>query len=176
MRIILRLICEILRLTAVEIRFLWDSKLGAYWAASFIAIVTSWYLRKDMTKFIWVILYLNTICIAQWLLDANSEILHCSGAFARRHKHCKPECCFMQTRVDYFYRENMTSFLNYVTATLRTLYAWRGSIKKSMNWKIARDLFISQCKLNQRCHSHPMWASPWIGGKWYEAWVNSVNN
>ena len=26
-----------------------------------------------------------------------------------------------------FYRENMTSFLNYVKATLRTLYAWCGS-------------------------------------------------
>ena len=26
-----------------------------------------------------------------------------------------------------FYRENMTSFFNNVTATLRTLYAWRGS-------------------------------------------------
>ena len=23
-------------------------------------------------------------------------------AFARRHKHCAPECSFMQTRVDYF--------------------------------------------------------------------------
>ena len=36
------------------------------------------------------------------IIDANSEILHCSGAFARRHKHCKPECSFMQTRVDHF--------------------------------------------------------------------------
>ena len=26
-----------------------------------------------------------------------------------------------------FYRENMMSFLNYVTATLRALFAWRGS-------------------------------------------------
>ena len=30
--------------------------------------------------------------------------------------------------VSIFYRENMTSFLNYVTATLRTLYAWHGSL------------------------------------------------
>ena len=29
--------------------------------------------------------------------------------------------------VSNFYRENMTSFLNYVTATLRALFAWRGS-------------------------------------------------
>ena len=28
---------------------------------------------------------------------------------------------------NFFYRENMTSFLNYVTATLRALFAWRGS-------------------------------------------------
>ena len=70
---------------------------------------------------------MNIICIAQWLFNANFENLHFSGAFARCHKHCKPECSFMQTRVDYIYRENMTSFLNYVTATLRTVYAWRGS-------------------------------------------------
>ena len=35
MRIILRLICEILSEIAVEIRFLWDSKHGIYGAASF---------------------------------------------------------------------------------------------------------------------------------------------
>ena len=33
----------------------------------------------------------------------------------------------MQTRVEIFYRENMRSFLNYVTDTLRALFAWRGS-------------------------------------------------
>ena len=33
----------------------------------------------------------------------------------------------MQTRVKIFYHENMTSLLNYVTATLRALFAWRGS-------------------------------------------------
>ena len=57
---------------------------------------------QELEKFTSVILYMNTICIAQWLCDANFEILHCSDAFARRHKHCKPECSFMQTRVDYF--------------------------------------------------------------------------
>ena len=30
---------------------------------------------------------------------------------------------FMQTHVIFFYGENMTSFLNYVTATLRALFA-----------------------------------------------------
>ena len=34
----------------------------------------------------------------------------------------------MQTHVEFFYRENMTSFFNYVTATLRALFAWCGSI------------------------------------------------
>ena len=48
------------------------------------------------------ILNMSITCIAQWLFEANFEILHCSGAFAWRHKHCKPECSFMQTRVDYF--------------------------------------------------------------------------
>ena len=100
--IFLRLIFEILSGIAVEIRFLWDSKHGIYEAASFIAIVTSWYLRMDMRKFISVILYMNIICIASWLFEANLAILHCSDAFAQRHKHCKPECSFMQTGVDYF--------------------------------------------------------------------------
>ena len=84
---------------AVEMRFLLDSKYGA---ASFIAIVTSCYLRKDMRKFTSVILYMNIICIAQWLFNPKFDILHCSCAFARRHKHCKPECSFMQTCADYF--------------------------------------------------------------------------
>ena len=34
-----------------------------------------------------------------------------------------------------FYCENMTSFLNYVTATLRTLYAWRRSFHKYIVWQ-----------------------------------------
>ena len=33
------------------------------------------------------ILFINIICIARWLFEANFEILHCSIAFARRHKH-----------------------------------------------------------------------------------------
>ena len=51
-----------------------------------------------------------------------------SGAYARRHKHCNPECSKHVSII--FYRENMTSFLIYVTGTLtslRTLYARRGS-------------------------------------------------
>ena len=83
-------------------KVLWDSKNSVYGAASFIAIVMSLYLRKDKRKFTSDILYMNIICIAQWLFDANSEILHCSGAFAQCHKCCKPECSFMQTRVNYF--------------------------------------------------------------------------
>ena len=40
-------------------------KYGVYGAASFIAIVTWSYLRKDMRKFTSVILYINIICIGQ---------------------------------------------------------------------------------------------------------------
>ena len=147
MCIIWRLICEILSGIAVQIRFLWDFKYGVYGAASFIAIVTSWYLRKDMRKFTSVILYVNIRCIAQWLREANFKILFCSGAFTRRHTHRKPECYFMQTRVDYFYRENMTSFLNYVTTTLRTLYAWRGSYIKLWDTESDVNYFIYNTKL-----------------------------
>ena len=44
---------------------------------------------------------MNIICIAQWLIDANFEILHCSDAFAWGHKHCKQEFSFMLTHFDY---------------------------------------------------------------------------
>ena len=40
--------------------------------------------------------------IAQWLSGGNSEILHSSNVFARRHKLSKPEIIFKQTRVNFF--------------------------------------------------------------------------
>ena len=46
--------------------------------------------------------------------------------FACHQKLCKPESIFKQTCVNLFYHENMTSFLNYVTATLRALFVWHG--------------------------------------------------
>ena len=48
--------------------------------------------------------------------------------FASGQKLFKPENILEQTRVNFFYRENMTSFLNYTTTTLRALFAWHGSI------------------------------------------------
>ena len=89
--------------------------------------MTSWCLRNDKQTFTFVILYLDIVFIPQWLFDGNSEILHYSDVFASRQNLCKPQSIFKQTRVNCFYRENMTSFLNYVTATLRALFAWRGS-------------------------------------------------
>ena len=74
-----------------------------------------------------VILYINIIFIAQWLSGGNSEMVHSSDVSARLHKLCKPESIFKQTRVNFLYRESMTSFLDYVTATLRALFAWRSS-------------------------------------------------
>ena len=47
--------------------------------------------------------------------------------FANRQKLFKPENIFMQTRVHFFYRKNMISFLIYVTATLKALFARLGS-------------------------------------------------
>ena len=127
MYIILRLICERFSRIAVKISFLWGHKHGIYAAVPFPANGTSWCSRNDTNIFTSVILYINIIFIAQWLSGGNSEILHCSDCFARHHKLCKPESIFKQTRVNFFYRVNMTSFLNYVTATLRALFAWRGS-------------------------------------------------
>ena len=48
-------------------------------------------------------------------------MLHCSGAFAQRHQLLKSWNTWKQTRVEFFYPENMTSFLNYVTAMLRAV-------------------------------------------------------
>ena len=88
MCIILRLICEILsgigfngnlNIVYMEQRHLWQL------------------LRHDI--YAWT---------AQWLFEANFEILHCSCAFAQRLKH-KPDCYFMQTRV-IFYRKNITYY------------------------------------------------------------------
>ena len=61
------------------------------------------------------------------MLSGNSEILYCSDVFERRQKLYLPENIFKQTCVNFFHLANMTSFLNYVTATLRTLFAWRSS-------------------------------------------------
>ena len=45
---------------------------------------------------------MNITFIAQWLSGGNSEILHGSDVFARRHKLYKPESIFKQTRVNFF--------------------------------------------------------------------------
>ena len=89
MYIIFRFICDILSRISVKTSFLWSCKHGVYVAASFVVSVTSWW-RNNMQNFTSAILFMNIICIAQWLSGANSEIL------------------------SIFYRENMTSFLNYV--------------------------------------------------------------
>ena len=70
---------------------------------------------------IWTSYYLHSDCLV-----VNSEI-HCFDVFSRRQKLCKPESIFKQTCVNFFYRQNMTSFLNYITATLRALFGWHGS-------------------------------------------------
>ena len=127
MAIILRLICEKLSSIAVKISILWGCEHCVYAETSFAASVTSRYLCNDMQNFTSIILYMNIIYIAQYLSGADFEILHCSRPFAQRHKLFKPRNTSKQTRVEIFYRENMTSFLNYVTATLRALFAWRSS-------------------------------------------------
>ena len=72
---------------------------------------------------------MNIICIAQWLFGGNSGILHYSDVFARRQTSFNQgSIIFKQTLVNIFYRENMTSFLNYVPATLRALFAWLDSL------------------------------------------------
>ena len=59
----------------------------------------------------------------------------------------KPESTFKQTRVNVFTAKNMTSFLNYVTATLRALFAWRGSNIFSHSLKDWGILFRLHCEM-----------------------------
>ena len=145
MTIISRLICEKLSCIAVKISFLLGCEHCVHAEVSFAASVTSRYLRNDMQNFTSVILYVNIIYIAQYLSGTNFEILYCSGPIARRHKLFKTRNTSKQTRVEIFYRENMTSFLNYVTATLRALFAWRGS-NGACNFILWRSL--------DRCHNY----------------------
>ena len=49
-----------------------------------------------------------------------------SDAFSQHPNVFKPESTFNQTPVDFFYLENMTSYLTYITATLRALFAGCG--------------------------------------------------
>ena len=93
-----------------------------YATASFSGIVTSRCVRNGTQIITSVMLYMNIICIIQWLFGGNSEILHYSDVFVRRPKLFK-----WGSTCQHFYREKMPSFLDYVTATLRALFAWRGS-------------------------------------------------
>ena len=151
MHIILRLICESLRRIAVKISFLWCRKHCVYAAVSFAAVVTLWYLSNVMQNYTSVILYMNIICNTQWLFGANFEILDCSTNFTQRQKRFKQENTFKQTCVDFFYLENMTSFLNYVTATIRALFAWRGSNNFDKVWRGAPDGSFGKIIPHQEC-------------------------
>ena len=120
MCIILRLICEILSGIAVKIRFLRSS------------VIYSNLSCHDIYARTWENLH-QLFCI--WtsyvsLKDYLMIILKFYTAPVRLHDvinivNQKAHSCKDVSII--FYRENMTSFLNYVTATLRTLYAWRAS-------------------------------------------------
>ena len=136
MLIILRLVCEIFSRIAVKISFLWCPKHGVYAAPSFSANVMSWCWRNDTQNFTSVILYMNIIFIAQWLFCGNSEILHFSD-FLHAIRNFVGQKAFSSKRVNFFYRENVTSFLNYVTATL---FAWHSSY----SWTITDIIWHTQ--------------------------------
>ena len=80
-------------------------------------------LCNDIQNFTSVVLYMimNLLFIAQWLFGGNSETLHCSDVLAHCQILWRPQSIFKQTHVNFFYCKNMTSFLNYVTATQRAL-------------------------------------------------------
>ena len=120
-------ICENFSRIDVKLSFLWNSKHGIYAAVPFSANVMSWCSRNDTQIFTSAILYTNIIYLSH--IDCLVVILkfYTVDVFARREKFYKPENIFKQTLINFFKCENMTSFLNYVTAMLRALFAWRSS-------------------------------------------------
>ena len=108
----LRLICKIT--ASVKISFLCGHKNGVYAAASFAAsmMYTQWQAKY---------LYINIICIAQWLFGVNLAILHYSGVFAQHQKLCELGGTFMQTGEDFFNHSNMTQFFSNITGVTSQL-------------------------------------------------------
>ena len=105
----------------VKISFLWGPKHRVYTTASFAASVTSCYLHNGMHNFTPHLLFcVGTSYIAKWLSNAILNDLHGIKIFLN-HKTLSSKHMMI------FFREDMTSFLNYVNATPRALFAWRGS-------------------------------------------------
>ena len=115
MNYILRLVSENFSWIYVKISFLRGPKHGVYAAESISTNVTSWCSRNNTQIFTSVILYMNIILTPKWLFGGSSEVLYCSDDFGRHQKLCKPENIFQQTRVNFFYHENMMS----ITSQLR---------------------------------------------------------
>ena len=82
---------------------------------------------------------MNIIFIAQWLFRGYSEILHCSDAFARRQKFCKPESIFKQARVNFLPRK-YDSHLS-ITSQLRYAPFLRDAAYYTRNWDQRCKLF-----------------------------------
>ena len=66
---------------------------------------------------------------------------------------------FQANTCRFLFRENMTSFLNYVTATLRTLFAWSGSFiivlctSMSCMWNYSPAIWTNCMKYNEKVSS-----------------------
>ena len=74
---------------------------------------------SDTKKCTSILKYRSEFTIA----GTNFEILQCFNVFVQSQKHANFSCIHMS----FFFHENMTSLLNYITVTLRALFAWRGS-------------------------------------------------
>ena len=126
MHITLRLICEKFIRIAVKISFLW----GVFAATSVSASVTSLCLRNDTQNLTFIISYLNIVLFGYYLVVLLKfyTVLMCLHPVRNFVNHKAFSSKHVST---FFYRENM-SFLNYITAILRALLAWRGSYGYSM--------------------------------------------
>ena len=140
-----RLICENDSWIAVKISFPWVPNYGVYAVTSISASLKSSCLRNDTQNFKFAILYMNTVCIAQWQFHSDSKsvsFLICMHAV----KNIETTNRFQANTCKHFYRKNMTSFLYYVTATLRALFAWRATFMIEV--PVVIDNFASKYNYN----------------------------
>ena len=132
MHIIFKLVCETFSRITVKISFLWGHKHGVYAAAWFSANETSWCSRTTHTFFL-----LSLFCISMSYLSHSDCLVvilkfYTIPMFLHAVTNFVNEKAFWSKHVSiFFYRENMTSFLDNVTAALRAHFAWRGINLKS---------------------------------------------
>ena len=103
---------------------------------------------------------MDIICIAQWLYDNNFEFYTFPVRIHGVINIVKQNALSGKHVSIIFYRENMMSFLNYVTVTLRTLYAWVDDDAAHIVLHVLTWLHI--WRILNRCYSAHSQFYPWL--------------